>query len=533
MEWPCVRFLRADALAAGIAAITVLNLAGASAFSARDTERAMQLLHANCLSCHNAEKHKAGLELTTRAKALKGGDSGAVVVPGKPDQSVLLKVLSSDADPHMPPKKQLSTTQIELVRRWIAAGAPWNEMALARAAAPRDVSLGALPQSYHPVLALALSPGAKRLAIARGSELIVHDATATNFPVIAQVAGRRDAVRSLAWSADGEFLASGSFREITLWDAELKPIWSVSSNLLDRITALRFTPDDATLIVADGATAQNGWVRTFETKTGAASASWLAHADTIFDLTISRDGKRLATASGDKLVKIWELDSRKELTQLEHAGAVYGVAFNSNATEVATVCADKQFKIWDVKTRESVVSVNNKKHEFTALAWSADGKLAVATDDDGALHSFTDFKRHTGAQSSDTANERRLARWSEPLHAVALSKDGKQIFAGGQDGIVYVVNKDGKLLTKLEPTEDLALVGRLHPHLFGMFCPRSPKLVAWLDHVTPRRKARMGSSFPCSVTTRAAITLRSLRTRAGAGCFLPRRRKVCCCSNPR
>ncbi len=178
---------------------------------------------------------------------------------------------------------------------------------------------------------------------------------------------------------------------------------------------------------------------------------WQAHADTIFDLSVSRDGKQLATASGDHLVKIWELASGKEITQLEHPGAALGVSFNTNATEVVTITTEKQLKIWNVKTRESVVTVTSKKRGFNAMAWSADGKVVAASDDDGALLSYSEFKRHSGAQSSDTATERKLGRWPEPLHSVAVSKDGKLIAAGGQDGIVYVVKGDGKLLAKLEP----------------------------------------------------------------------------------
>jgi mono/diheme cytochrome c family protein len=93
---------------------------------ARLAEDAMRFLQANCLGCHNAEKHKGGLELTSRDALLKGGDGGAVILPGKPEQSALFKALAPDADPHMPPKKQLSTNQIALVRKWIAAGAPWE-----------------------------------------------------------------------------------------------------------------------------------------------------------------------------------------------------------------------------------------------------------------------------------------------------------------------------------------------------------------------------------------------------------------------
>ncbi len=421
--------------------------------SNQTTERAMRLLSANCFSCHNAEKEKGGLQLLTRAGALKGGDGGPVLIPGKPEESALFKVLAPESDPHMPPKKQLSANQIELVRRWIVTGAQWDETALAKAAAPREVTLTAMPLSYQPVFAIALSPDGARLAIGRGNRIVIHDCTATNFPILVEAEVHRDAVRSLAWSPDGQALASGSFREIKLWDAsDLKEAWSISSDLLGQITALRFTPAGNSLIAADSLAAHTGWLRVFSADSGKSSARWQAHADTIFDLSVSPDGKQLATASGDKLVKVWELASQKEITQFEHAGAVPGVAFGSNATEVVTVSADKQLKVWDLKTRETSVSARGKKHGFSAVAWSADGKRIVASDDDGALLSFTEFKRHSGAQSSDTATERKLGRWTESLHAVTLSKDAKLIAAGGQDGIVYVVKNDGKLLAKLEPS---------------------------------------------------------------------------------
>src|SRR5207237_6648262 len=69
--------------------------------------RAMLVLKNNCFACHNPEKKKGGLILTSRDAALRGGDDGPVLVPNKPTDSKLVQVLSADADPHMPPKKQL------------------------------------------------------------------------------------------------------------------------------------------------------------------------------------------------------------------------------------------------------------------------------------------------------------------------------------------------------------------------------------------------------------------------------------------
>ncbi len=414
---------------------------------------AMKLLRANCLSCHSAEKQKGGLAMTARDAVLKGGDSGAAVTPGQPDASLLVKVLAADSDPHMPPKKQLAPHQIDLVRRWIAEGLPWDDAALKAAEPPRLVKLEAPPANYTPVLTLGLSPDEKRLAVGRANRIVLYDLAATNFTVLGEVEAHGDAVRSLAWSPDGRRLASGSFREITLWDAAtLKLVWTMTNGLIERVTALKFSPYGGALVAADGMATQEGWVHILNAESGKLSAGWPVHTDSVLDLAISPDGGLLATAGADKLVKLWELVSQKEVARLEgHAGAVTGAAFNTNASEIVSVGADKQLKLWDAKTRESVVTVGGHKQGFNALAWSADGKTVVAAAGDGRLFRFSNFKRHTGEQSSATADESQLGHWPEPLHAVAVSADGQRVFAGGQDGAVYVVNHEGKQLARLEP----------------------------------------------------------------------------------
>jgi Protein of unknown function (DUF1553)/Protein of unknown function (DUF1549) len=74
-------------------------------------------------------------------------------------------------------------------------------------------------------------------------------------------------------------------------------------------------------------------------------------------------------------------------------------------------------------------------------------------DDGGGMASFKNFKRHTGEQSSATADEKQMGRWPESLHFVAVSADGKRAFAGGQDGLVYAVSSEGKTLATLRPAE--------------------------------------------------------------------------------
>src|SRR5207245_1024403 len=101
--------------------------------------------------------------------------------------------------------------------------------------------LANLPASYRPIFALALSYDAKKVALGRGGSICVHDASQTNYPVLAEWTAHRDAVQTLAWSSNGRWLASGAFRRIALWNGEsfaFEHEWT--NGLIGRITAIRF-----------------------------------------------------------------------------------------------------------------------------------------------------------------------------------------------------------------------------------------------------------------------------------------------------
>src|SRR5262245_28444869 len=77
------------------------------------------LLKKHCVECHNPDKAKSALDLTSLQSILRGGDRGASVIPGRPDDSNLYKFLSADSDPHMPPgnRKKLSEEEAALDRK--------------------------------------------------------------------------------------------------------------------------------------------------------------------------------------------------------------------------------------------------------------------------------------------------------------------------------------------------------------------------------------------------------------------------------
>jgi len=83
------------------------------------------ILTERCVKCHGPEKAKAALRLDSLAAVLKGSDEGPVAEAGKPESSVLLKLVSLPVDDgeRMPPKGEpLTAEQIAILRLWIAGG---------------------------------------------------------------------------------------------------------------------------------------------------------------------------------------------------------------------------------------------------------------------------------------------------------------------------------------------------------------------------------------------------------------------------
>jgi len=91
------------------------------------TEHVQPILQNNCYRCHGGFNHRGGLQLDTREGLLHGGKDGAVIVPGHPEQSLLVTLIrhegpASDPKP-MPPKGKLSDADIATITEWIRAGA--------------------------------------------------------------------------------------------------------------------------------------------------------------------------------------------------------------------------------------------------------------------------------------------------------------------------------------------------------------------------------------------------------------------------
>ena len=110
--------------------IVLLSVSWVANGSGEFDQRIRPLLESRCLECHDTKTLKGGIGLETHYHAHLPTDAGApLLVPGKPDQSVLLHVvMESDPEKRMPPKgKPLTAAEIATIRQWIAEGAKWPD----------------------------------------------------------------------------------------------------------------------------------------------------------------------------------------------------------------------------------------------------------------------------------------------------------------------------------------------------------------------------------------------------------------------
>jgi hypothetical protein len=112
------------------------------------------VLQRRCLSCHNAAQRKGGFSLATANTMMKGGESGAAITPGKPDESFLLDLITpSDGKAEMPKDADpLTADEIAAIRNWIATGAEWPTKFSMKPPATADLNWWSLKPLKQPTV---------------------------------------------------------------------------------------------------------------------------------------------------------------------------------------------------------------------------------------------------------------------------------------------------------------------------------------------------------------------------------------------
>ena len=160
--------------------------------------------------------------------------------------------------------------------------------------------------------------------------------------------GEQGNVERVAYSADGQLLATSHTGGSTmLWDV------GTGRRLLEvEGDAVAFSPDGKCIATASGL---GSWATLYDSGTGAERCRLEGHTDDILHVAFDSDGKRIATASRDRTIRIWEAASGKPVHELTgHTGAVRCVAFSAHGEYIASASDDNSTRLWDSRAGEEV-----------------------------------------------------------------------------------------------------------------------------------------------------------------------------------
>ena len=183
------------------------------------------IFQANCSGCHGANVRMGSLDLDTYEGLEKGGNHGKVVVPSKSEESRLYLMITGKAAPVMPlTGKRLAEGEIEIIQKWIDAGAqpPTAEEAkelAARLAKPAIPDIKPKLAVKSQIGALAYRPDGKLLALGTYKEVRLDDPATGK--TVATLPGHAEAIRAIAFSRDGKYLAAAGGLPLRAGELEL------------------------------------------------------------------------------------------------------------------------------------------------------------------------------------------------------------------------------------------------------------------------------------------------------------------------
>lgn len=441
------------------------------------------IFKARCARCHNASQARGGLALDTYAKLMEGGGSGEVIALGDADGSRLFRLVLQTEEPKMPPSGDpLNAEELELIRTWIALGAPENSGSKVMTA--KKIEVGGADAFVAAVLvdgpppmpevavpapvvtatrgvvarALATSPTAPLAAVGGDRQVILYNLE--TFAVIGALPFPEGDIFTLSFSVSGELLLAGGGQE---GDVGIAAIWHVRTtervgnygDEYDTILAGDISPDQR--LVALGGPSRK--VRVYSIADGAMLYELSKHTDWIYSVRFTPDGELLATADRQGGLYVWQAANGRDVEQLRgHTGPIYDLCYTPDSAMLISASEDGSVRIWDTWKYTQIRTFN---------AHGGAGVLSASVSPAGEITTSGKDGRiiRSDINGAAVGEYERLPDWA---YQARFGRKGEVVLSGAWDGVVRAFDtatgeRRGEFSTQPQPAVQTAAANDAAP----------------------------------------------------------------------
>ena len=410
------------------------------------------VLESKCLNCHNPDKKKGDLDLSTYIGTMAGSSGGKIVLAGDGGSSKLYTVTVHTEEPVMPPEgDKIAKKDADIIRAWIDGGLLENKGSKAQKKKRPAFSLAAVPSSnkrpegpppmpkdllLEPVMVAArstvindmdASPWAPLIAVTGQRQVLLYNTDTLSLAAVFPFP--KGQPETVSFHPSGKYLLAGGgiggkSGSSKVWDVVTGKVMMEAGKEFDSVMAADLRADLGGIALGG----PSRLIKLWDTQAGEQIKSIKKHTDWLISLAYSYDGILLATGDRNNGVQVWEAATGNEFHSLRgHQKAIVDVKWRADSNLLATASEDGQVIFWDMNSGKQIKKASAHGGGVLAMDYALNGDIVTSGRD-----------RKVKLWKPDLALKNELPAFAEMITEVCFSHDAKRVFVADWNGQIQV-----------------------------------------------------------------------------------------------